>query len=90
MSAQKALNDLIKDSEADLAQTVIDLKQAKEDHEKAEVYLDYLKRPRRYLSRKRSCITSKEEEDTRFGSGRTSTRVPHPQVGSPRLRTMWH
>jgi multidrug resistance efflux pump len=41
-SAQKALNDLIKDSEADLAQAVIDLKQAKEDLEKAEVYLNYL------------------------------------------------
>jgi HlyD family secretion protein len=41
-SAQKALNDLIKNSEADLAQTVIDLKQAKEDLEKAEVYLHYL------------------------------------------------
>ena len=43
VSAQKALNDLIKDSEADLAQAVIDLKQAKEDLEKAEVYLHYLK-----------------------------------------------
>jgi HlyD family secretion protein len=42
ISAQKALNDLIKDSEADLAQTVIDLKQAQEDLEKAEVYLHYL------------------------------------------------
>jgi HlyD family secretion protein len=42
VSAEKALNDLVKDSEADLAQTVIDLKQAKEDYEKAEVYLDYL------------------------------------------------
>ena len=42
VSAQKALNDLIKDSEADLAQTVIDLKQANEDLEKAEVYLHYL------------------------------------------------
>jgi multidrug efflux pump subunit AcrA (membrane-fusion protein) len=42
LSAQKALNDLVKDSEADLAQTVIDLKQAKEDYEKAEVYLHYL------------------------------------------------
>jgi HlyD family secretion protein len=42
VSAQKALNDLVKDSEANLAQTVIDLKQAKEDLEKAEVYLHYL------------------------------------------------
>jgi multidrug resistance efflux pump len=42
VSAQKALNDLIKDSEADLAQAVIDLKQAQEDHEKAETYLHYL------------------------------------------------
>ncbi len=41
-SAQKALNDLIKNSEADLAQTVIDLTQAQEDLEKAEVYLHYL------------------------------------------------
>jgi multidrug resistance efflux pump len=41
-SAQKALNDLIKDSEEDLAQTVIDLKQAKEDLRKAEMYLNYL------------------------------------------------
>jgi HlyD family secretion protein len=43
VSAQKALNDLIKDSESDLAQAVIDLKQAKEDHEKAETYLHYLR-----------------------------------------------
>jgi multidrug resistance efflux pump len=42
ISAQKALNDLIKDSEADLAQAVIDLKQAEEDYEKAKVYLHYL------------------------------------------------
>jgi multidrug resistance efflux pump len=40
--AQKALNDLVKNSEADLAQAVIDLKQAEEDLEKAEVYLHYL------------------------------------------------
>lgn len=42
VSAQKALNDLLKDSEADLALAVIDLKQAKEEYEKAQVYLDYL------------------------------------------------
>ena len=42
VSAQKALNDLVKGSEADLAQAVIDLKQSKEDLEKAEVYLHYL------------------------------------------------
>jgi multidrug resistance efflux pump len=42
MSAEKALNDLQNDSEADLAQAVIDLKQAKEDLEKAETYLQYL------------------------------------------------
>lgn len=42
VSAQKALNDLQNDSQADLAQAVIDLKQAKEDLEKAEVYLHYL------------------------------------------------
>jgi multidrug efflux pump subunit AcrA (membrane-fusion protein) len=42
VSAQKALNDLVKGSEADLAQAVIDLKEAKESLEKAEVYLHYL------------------------------------------------
>jgi multidrug efflux pump subunit AcrA (membrane-fusion protein) len=47
VSAQKALNDLIKNSETDLAQTVIDLKQAKEDVEKAETYLHYLQNDKR-------------------------------------------
>jgi multidrug resistance efflux pump len=46
-SAQKALNDLVKNSEADLAQTVIDLKQAREDLEKAETYLHYLQNDKR-------------------------------------------
>ena len=39
---EKAMNDLINDSQEDLAQTVIDLDQAQEDLEKAEVYLHYL------------------------------------------------
>jgi len=42
-SAQKALNDLLNASEADFAQIVIELKQAKEDHKEAEQYLNYLK-----------------------------------------------
>ena len=42
VSAHKALSDLRNASEADLAQTVIDLKEAQEDLEKAEVYLNYL------------------------------------------------
>jgi membrane fusion protein (multidrug efflux system) len=46
-SAQKALNDLVKNSEADLAQAIIDLKEAKESLEKAEVYLDYLQRSKK-------------------------------------------
>jgi multidrug efflux pump subunit AcrA (membrane-fusion protein) len=83
VSAQKALNDLMKDSEADLAQAIIDLKQAKEDYEKAEVYLHY-------PSPKRSCITSKERKDTTSGSERTTTRVLRPRAGSLRLRITWH
>jgi hypothetical protein len=42
-NAQKALNDLRDASEIDFAQTVIDLKQAREDHKEAEQYLNYLK-----------------------------------------------
>jgi multidrug efflux pump subunit AcrA (membrane-fusion protein) len=42
-NAQKALNDLLNDSEIDFAQTVIDLKQAREDHKEAVQYLNYLK-----------------------------------------------
>jgi multidrug resistance efflux pump len=42
VSAQKALNDLLNVSGADLAQAVIDLKQAKEDFDKADDYLHYL------------------------------------------------
>jgi multidrug resistance efflux pump len=41
--AQKALNDLLNAADADLAQAVIDLKEAKEDHKEAEQYLSYLK-----------------------------------------------
>jgi len=42
-NAQKALNDLLNTSDADLAKAVIDLKQAKEDYKDAVVRLDYLK-----------------------------------------------
>lgn len=40
--AQKALNDLLNSSDADFAQAVIDLKEAKEDVKEAEQYLNYL------------------------------------------------
>jgi len=43
VSAQQALNDLLNSSEADFAQAVIDLRQAKEDLKEAEQYLNYLK-----------------------------------------------
>jgi HlyD family secretion protein len=42
VSAQKALNDLINVSGADLAQAVIDLKEAREEFDRAENYLTYL------------------------------------------------
>jgi multidrug resistance efflux pump len=42
-SAQKALNDLQNTGGTDLAQTVIDLKDAKEEYDDAVDYLDYLK-----------------------------------------------
>ncbi len=42
VSAQQALNDLVNSSGSDLAQTVIDLKDAKEAYEKADNYLHYL------------------------------------------------
>jgi membrane fusion protein, multidrug efflux system len=42
VTAQKALNDLLNASGEDLAQAVIDLKQAKEDFDKADDYLHYL------------------------------------------------
>jgi multidrug efflux pump subunit AcrA (membrane-fusion protein) len=42
VSAQQALNDLLNTSGADLAQAVIDLKQAREDFDKADDYLRYL------------------------------------------------
>lgn len=41
-TAQQALNDLQNTAGTDLAQTVIDLKEAREDQEKAENYLYYL------------------------------------------------
>lgn len=41
--AQKALNDLLNGADADLAQAIIDLKEAREEHKEAEQYLNYLK-----------------------------------------------
>jgi multidrug resistance efflux pump len=42
VSAQKALNDLSNTAGTDLAQAVIDLKDAKEEYDRAENYLNYL------------------------------------------------
>jgi HlyD family secretion protein len=42
VSAQKALNDLLNSSDADLAQIIIDLKNAQEEYDKADDYLRYL------------------------------------------------
>jgi multidrug efflux pump subunit AcrA (membrane-fusion protein) len=42
ISSQKALNDLVNNAQMDMAQTLIDLKQAEEDLKKAEMYLHYL------------------------------------------------
>ncbi len=42
VTAEQAINDLKNTSDGDLAQSVIDLKQAKEDYDDAANYLDYL------------------------------------------------
>src|ERR1041385_2309729 len=47
VSAQKALNDLQNGAGTDLAQAVIDLKDAKENYDKAVNYLDYLNRSKK-------------------------------------------
>jgi multidrug efflux pump subunit AcrA (membrane-fusion protein) len=47
VNAQQALNELVNSSGSDLAQTVIDLKDAKEDHQKAADYLHYLQTAQR-------------------------------------------
>ena len=47
VSAQKALNDLTNSAGTDLAQAVIDLKDAKENFDKADDYLHYLENSRK-------------------------------------------
>lgn len=47
VSAQRDLNELVNTSGSDLAQIIIDLKDAKEDHKKAENYLHYLQTAQR-------------------------------------------
>ena len=47
VSAEKALNDFLNTSGADVAQAVIDLKQAKEDYDKADDYLNYLQKSKK-------------------------------------------
>jgi multidrug efflux pump subunit AcrA (membrane-fusion protein) len=43
VTAQKALNDLLRAANGDLAQAIIDLKQTKEAYKEADQYLNYLK-----------------------------------------------
>lgn len=47
VTAQKELDDLLGSSDTDLAQTVIDLKDAKEAYDKAANYLQYLERSKK-------------------------------------------
>jgi HlyD family secretion protein len=47
VTAQKELDDLLSSSDTDLAQTVIDLKDAKEAYDKAANYLQYLERSKK-------------------------------------------
>jgi multidrug resistance efflux pump len=47
VTAEKAINDLQNTSGTDLAQAVIDLKEAQEDYDKAEDYLHYLENSRK-------------------------------------------
>jgi len=47
VSAQQALDDLLNTADTDLAQAIIDLKQAKEDYDDTEQYLNYLQNSQR-------------------------------------------
>ena len=49
VSARQAINDLTNAAGTDLAQAIIDLKDAQEAHEKADNYLIYLKMRKRFL-----------------------------------------
>ena len=78
-NAQKALNDLRDVSDVELAQTVIDLKQFKEDYADAVVYLNFLKNSKKVPISEYFVyyFTTKKGVDIRYR--RTDRRGPAPE-----------
>ncbi len=90
VSAQKALNDLLNVSGADLAQAVIDLKQAKEDFDKADDYLHYLENSKKVPRTEVRSYLIQTWKGYEYRSRRpNSSKVPRLKIGSSKPRTIW-
>jgi multidrug resistance efflux pump len=79
VSAQKALNDLLNSSNEDLAQIVIDLKQAKEDYDDANDYLHYLQNSKKVPRTETLVYYIKRQESYEYRTRTKFFKGPAPE-----------
>ncbi len=79
VSAQQALNELMGSSGTDLAQLVIDLKDAQEAHKKAEIYLAYLRNSDKIPQTEARVILIQTWSGYQYGYKTKSFKGPAPQ-----------
>ena len=79
-NAQKALNDLQHGSDIDFAQAVIDLKQAKEDYQDAQQYLNYLTNAKKVPIAENFVYYIKTKKGYNYRVRTKHSKGPAPQV----------
>ena len=79
VSAEKALNDFLHASDADLAQAVIDLKQAKEDYTKANDRLLYLQNSKKVPRTERYVYYIKSQKGYQYRTRTKFFKGPAPE-----------
>ena len=78
-NTEKALIDLKNSAGKDLAQVVIDLKEAREEHDKAENYLKYLKSKNKVWQTETRRVLVKTQGGYKYRTSTRSFRGPVPQ-----------
>jgi HlyD family secretion protein len=78
-TAQKELDDLLSSSDTDLAQAVIDLKDAREEYEKAVNYLEYLERSQKVPQTQTKVFIESKRNSWRYVYKTKTFKGPAPQ-----------
>jgi len=79
VSAQKAWDDLVNSRDAEFAQTIIDLKDAKEEYNKADDYLTYLKNEKKVPQTQTKVYLIQNQKGYEYRYKTQSFKGPAPQ-----------